>query len=358
MKKAFLISSMAVIVFVNGAGNVLAQTDFTATSTDPLNPDNFNNTNVRHIIVNAGLPGTIYAEMDGGASQTTNQLQVGYWAGLDTGVCTFAGGTFTDNTVILGYRGGTGIVIITNTAVIKHVDGPGDSWWQIGGQGWTTRRSIGIVRMYPGTSLTGFKLYLPIHNADATKLTPRGFWYQSGGAVTSDVNVGLGPGYGEFEISGGTLSSHTVIQVGTGSAGTGVFHVVGSSSDVSIRYYFRAGSNARLKYTLDSGGVTPIIIREQHPVDFSLVTNCIIDMEFESESVRDALIALPDGDAGRVFNLVGATGKTFSAVWGYGSLSLGAGDDEDWVLQDDGVTWLQAKFTTLPPAQGTVIAVK
>ena len=81
-------------------------------------------------------------------------------------------------------------------------------------------------------------------------------------------------------------------------------------------------------------------------------------MEFESESVRDTLVALPPGDAGRVFNLVGATGSVFSAAWLYTNLTLAAGDDADWVLQDDGVTWLQARFITEPPGGGSLMWLK
>ncbi|MCH6256873.1 carbohydrate-binding protein [Puniceicoccaceae bacterium K14] len=123
----------------------------------------------------------------------------------------------------------------------------------------------------------------------------------SRGSANVSLFVGTA-GVGTFEISGGSFTTRAVAHVGV-SSGSGLFSVVGSSAS-SIGIGSRGtldggwvqGANGTLKVTIDSGGLTKILIDDYNDDgvggDVSFLSGSLLDVEADGELVEGSWVVM------------------------------------------------------------------
>lgn len=263
------------------------------------------------------------ARVDSGGSIFNSVSDGGYLTigSSGVGLLTLNGGTLysaIDPRLIRAGSGGTGRLIINSgTAYATFVQiGYGDAWGDVQVNGGTLNAGDRIrIGMLAGGGIGGGQLIL------------------AGGAINASNHVEIGYAGGTepctFEISGGTFTQQagsSDIYVGTSSS-QGTLHVNGSGATgitVADRIYGYAGRST-LKFTIDSGGVTPVSVNYTYS---SL--NGTVDMEL-------AAGVTPEVD--ETFDLIVTRTGTMTS-----GLELAEEDEELWQLEVVGGTTLRARY--------------
>ncbi|WP_269541747.1 hypothetical protein [Cerasicoccus fimbriatus] len=227
----------------------------------------------------------------------------------------------------------------------------GDVVFEIHGGKFNTAENTGVHLTMPyaansnggttGTALvTGGELHLDrlslSHVGGANSGTSYSFTQTGGKTVFRSMNLGTvtSPAAVSVEISGGEfLDDH---QWHSSTVDQATFHVNGSgATTIDFTGNLTTTSNATLKFTIDSGGVTPIEL---------------------NAGAGDSLAGTVDLDLSGAAPTNGATFTLFAADSGgdiYSGLSLDSADASDWSLQVNGNN-LEAVYNGAPPPVTTM----